>query len=162
MPTNYSLIQGVTVNKILKADYDNYVAAGAITQEQIENEVWIFSDDNYLSAINLAKLEALDLTQLYTKTEVNNLLDALSTISIQIVESLPTENISTKTIYLVAKANSESGNIYDEYLYTSNAWEHIGDTTVNLSDYYTKTEVDAKIPTVPTAVTRIWTSSSAE
>ena len=162
MPTNYSLIQGVTVNKILKADYDNYVAAGAITQEQIENEVWIFSDDNYLSAINLAKLEELDLTQLYTKTEVNNLLDALNTISIQIVETLPTENISTKTIYLVAKANSESGNIYDEYLYTNNAWEHIGDTAVNLLDYYTKAEVDAKIPSVPTAITRIWISSSAE
>ena len=39
MPTNYSLIQGVTVNKILKADYDNYVAAGAITQEQIEKRL---------------------------------------------------------------------------------------------------------------------------
>lgn len=64
MPTNYSLTPGVTVNKILKADYDVYVEQGIITQQMIDNEAWIFIDDNFLSAENLAKLNALDLNNL--------------------------------------------------------------------------------------------------
>lgn len=43
--SNYSMINGVTVNKITKAEYDSYVAAGIITPTMIETEVWIFSDD---------------------------------------------------------------------------------------------------------------------
>ena len=163
MPTNYSLIENVKVNKIAKADYDLYVATGIITAEMIANEVWIFTDDNFLSAENLAKLEAFlpadyyKKTEVYSKTEVQSLMAALNTLKFQIVDALPTENIDAKTIYLTAKADSESGNAYDENIYINGAWEVIGDTTVDLSDYYKKTEADAKFltdytetdPTVP-------------
>ena len=57
----------------------------------------------------------------------------------QIVESLPTENISTSTIYLVPSTKPEAENIYDEYIYVNNNWEHIGSTSIDLSDYVTKT-----------------------
>lgn len=57
----------------------------------------------------------------------------------QVVNSLPTENISTSTIYLVPSTTPGEENIYDEYIYVNGNWEHIGSTTVDLSDYVTKT-----------------------
>lgn len=46
----------VVVNKLTKAEYDEYVADGTITQQEIDDQVWIFTDDQFLSAQNLAKL----------------------------------------------------------------------------------------------------------
>lgn len=57
----------------------------------------------------------------------------------QVVNALPTENISTSTIYLVPSTTPGEENIYDEYIYVNGNWEHIGSTTVDLSDYVTKT-----------------------
>jgi len=62
--------------------------------------------------------------------------------SVQVVATLPTENINAKTIYLVAKTVAGSQNVYDEFMYISSQWEKIGDTTVDLSDYYTKEQID--------------------
>ena len=57
----------------------------------------------------------------------------------QVVDVLPTENISTSTIYLVPATIPGAENVYDEYIYVNGNWEHIGSTTVDLSDYVTKT-----------------------
>ncbi len=57
----------------------------------------------------------------------------------QVVNALPTENISTSTIYLIPSTTPGEENIYDEYIYVNGNWEHIGSTTVDLSDYVTKT-----------------------
>ena len=57
----------------------------------------------------------------------------------QVVDVLPTENISTSTIYLVPSTTPGEENIYDEYIYVNGNWEHIGSTSVDLSDYVTKT-----------------------
>ena len=40
-------------------------------------------------------------TETYTQTEVNDLISQLTSLSVEIVETLPTEDISTTTIYLV-------------------------------------------------------------
>lgn len=62
----------------------------------------------------------------------------------QIVDVLPTIGRSD-TIYLVKKEVPSTDNSYDEYIYTGTAWEHIGDTTVDLIDYYNKHQVDEKL-----------------
>ena len=80
--------------------------------------------------------------QSYSKDEVNNLINNISNFSALIVNSLPTENISTTTIYLISKTDSENNDYYDEYIYINNAWEMIGNTKVDLSNHYTKTETD--------------------
>lgn len=82
-------------------------------------------------------------TETYTKAEVNELVGKLA--SFKSVDSLPQtgeENI----IYLVPKAGS-GNDVHDEYIYTDNQWELIGSTAVDLSNYYTKTEVDNKLIT---------------
>jgi hypothetical protein len=53
--------------------------------------------------------------------------------AIEPVETLPTENISETTLYLVA-SGEDAGN---EYIYVNGAWELIGTTKVDLSNYVT-------------------------
>lgn len=82
-----------------------------------------------------------DLTNYYTKTEVNSLISTIPEFSIEVVASLPTQDISETTIYLVQQVGT-TGNIYNEYIYVNQNWELIGSTDVDLSNYYNKTEVD--------------------
>ena len=79
--------------------------------------------------------------QIYTKNEVNNLISAIAQIHFQIANQLPTHDIDLHTIYFVPKQESTT-NSYNEYVYINNKWELIGSTDVDLSNYYTKQEVD--------------------
>lgn len=81
-------------------------------------------------------------SETYTQAEVDALISAIVTLNILVVQTLPTQDISTTTIYLVPKQTAETQDIYDEYIYVNNAWEHIGTTQIDLSNYYTKTEIN--------------------
>ena len=88
--------------------------------------------DNTVGVINeLAdKYEKPDLTPFATKTYVDQKYSAA--IKRQIVQSLPETDIDTNTIYMVLDPNaSQEGNVYNEYLYSNNAWELIGTTAVS-------------------------------
>lgn len=93
-------------------------------------------------------------SETYTQAEVDALISAIVTLNILVVQTLPTQDISTTTIYLVPKATALTDDVYDEYLYINNAWECIGSTTVDLSNYYTKSQTDtllnAKVSDNPT------------
>ena len=69
-------------------------------------------------------------------------------IKILIVNELPQVG-ADDTIYLVPYQEAETGNIYKEYIYVNNTWEELGSipVEVDLSDYYTKQEVNNLIPT---------------
>lgn len=62
-------------------------------------------------------------------------------INIQIVDKLPTENISLTTIYFKRKVTSKPRNVYEEWMYINNDWELIGTTEMDLSGYATTTMV---------------------
>jgi hypothetical protein len=79
-------------------------------------------------------------SETFTKQEVNDLISAITTMDLQVVQPLPTEDISTTTIYLVPKTTTETNNAYDEYIYVSNAWELIGSTEVDLTNYVQNTD----------------------
>ena len=79
------------------------------------------------------------------KLQMSTLLAALNGLAIVVVSELPTTDIDTHTLYLVPKSNPTSPDIYNEYMYINNAWELIGSTEVNLTNYYTKTEVDTAL-----------------
>ena len=66
------------------------------------------------------------------------LLDTMSGINFEVVQTLPLVDISTSTIYLVPKQSAEVDNIYDEYINTdgtSQGWELIGTTEIDLTNY---------------------------
>ena len=73
----------------------------------------------------------------YNKAEVRQLIGAINTLTIEVVATLPTSEISTTTIYFVGPAAGT--NTYDEYVYVNGAWVKIGDTNIDLSQYVTST-----------------------
>ena len=63
----------------------------------------------------------------------------------QIVASLPTTDIDPNTIYMILSGTSATENVYNEFMYVNNAWELIGTSATDLTNYYTKSEVDGKL-----------------
>lgn len=84
---------------------------------------------------------ASDLSNYYTKSEVDNLVDTIPKFDIKVVQTLPSSNISPTTIYLVP-SQSESSDIYKEYICVNNNWELLGIQKTDLSNYYNKTEIN--------------------
>ena len=80
----------------------------------------------------------------------------VSTFRAEIVDSLPSAGASN-ILYLVAKTGSESGNVYDEYLYIGGAWELIGSTGIDLSGYVKASEMHALTNSEITAIIdQVW------
>lgn len=82
-------------------------------------------------------------SETYTKTEVNDLIGQIKTISIQVVDTLPTTGESN-IIYLVPKEGSKD-DVYNEYIWVNNAWELIGSTQIDLTGYATEDWVNTQI-----------------
>ena len=80
-------------------------------------------------------------SETYTQTEVDNLIGQLEAITLEVVQTLPTQDISNHTIYLVQV--SQSPISYDEYIYIGTEpnghWERIGSTNIDLTSYWTMT-----------------------
>lgn len=64
-------------------------------------------------------------------------LSAIPQFDIQVVNALPTANISDTTVYLVLSNSGAAGNLYAEYIHVNDAWEKLGEysTNIDLSDY---------------------------
>ena len=87
-------------------------------------------------------------SETYTQAQVDSLINAAKTGRFIVVAVLPTTNIDTTAIYLVPKMPSEQSNTKDEYINldgTTAGWEKIGDTTIDLSDYVTDTELQTAL-----------------
>ena len=85
-------------------------------------------------------------SETYTQSEVDALLAAMTTLNIEVVQTLPTSNISQTTIYLVPKSTAQTNNTYDEYINTTGTtagWELIGSTEIDLSNYWNSTNLVA-------------------
>lgn len=123
-------------------DYTNLINKPIKLSDFTNDEAFIDNTVNNLTNYYLK-------TETYTQTEVNNLISQLTSLSIEIVETLPAEDISTTTIYLV---NVSGTNNYNQWMYINNAWANLGNTSVDLSNYYTKgqadTLLDAKVDKV--------------
>ena len=84
-----------------------------------------------------------------TKDYVDNYLGSLSGGIIRIiVDKLPTNpsEINENAIYMIPSQNGAENNIYDEYMFFDDNGvlkpEIIGSTAVDLSNYYTKSEIN--------------------
>ena len=79
----------------------------------------------------------------YNKYQINELMGDLDTVKFKIVSALPAVG-AENVIYLVPKEAPDVG--YDQYIWDADAgmFYPIGDTDIDLSDYYTKIQADAK------------------
>ena len=93
---------------------------------------------------------ALKLADYYTKDQIDAIVAALDTLKLEPVAELPTQDISTTTIYLL---ETETPGTYEQYLYLNNTWVLLGSTDVDLSNYYNKSQVDTLLLTKQSVLT---------
>lgn len=79
-------------------------------------------------------------TNYYTKTTIEDIVATVKKNAFSIVTALP-ETGEEGIIYLIKK-NDE--NIHTQYIWENNDYINLGDTTLNLDNYYTKAMIDSK------------------
>ena len=100
---------------------------------QLEN------DENFITITVSNLVNYYTKNDVYNKSKIDELLRNIGAgLAVVIVTELPTEEISGTTIYLV----KASGNNYNQYMYIDGEWANLGSTNIDLSDYYTKEQVD--------------------
>ncbi len=124
---------------------DGTISVTALEWENINNRPTKVSE--FTNDAGFITKAVSDLTNYYTKTttytrdEVNDLIGAIKTIQFEVVASLPTTGQSN-IIYLVANGGT-SPQAYDEYAWiaSSGVFEKIGSTDIDLSGYWSKTDL---------------------
>lgn len=76
------------------------------------------------------EIEVKGVTYNIADAHARELIGSKLGINILTVETLPTENIDSHTIYLLPIEGDEIDS-YDEYMYINSKWEKIGDTIIN-------------------------------
>ena len=114
--------------------FDDFTPGGGGT-EQIQAD-WEQTDTT-------AKDYIKNKPDVYTKTEVNQLVETARRGGYILASELPTASADTMgKIYLIPKTGTGTRNIKDEYITIEEnqayAWEKIGDTMLDLSSYYQK------------------------
>lgn len=86
-----------------------------------------------------------------TKKYVDSAISGVVQFDVQVVTELPTTG-KKGVIYLKAHTHG-TGDSYDEYIWTGEAFEKIGNTDIDLSSYATTSYVDGKITALDKTVT---------
>lgn len=155
----------------LNADFDADLAIinSSITNlsDEIDNIVNVEIGDQLKASIidNLTSSDTEKALSARQGKVLKELIDNVVNLQITVVDTLPTTGESN-IIYLVKKAGTGT-DIHDEYVYVEGNWEKIGTTDVDLSNYYTKTQVDSikdtldnKISNNTLSITNITTNGS--
>ena len=128
----------------LQQNIDNEAAARVNADNALEATIDGLKSKVYadLAAYYYTKSET------YSQAQINKLLASVNKPAFEVVDVLP-ESGEQNVIYLVKKdTSSEQNDVYDEYVWIADEdgmshWEHIGSTAVDLSNYYTKSEITA-------------------
>lgn len=128
-----NLIEKITVNGVEQAISNKTVALTVMTNT-VNDLV------NYYTKANT-----------YNKTEVNALISAIPKFAIEVVNALPTTDISTTTIYLLRNSETTGSNLFEEYIYVNNQWELLGSQDIDLSDYVTTSDLNTALASYVTS-----------
>ncbi|GHT40858.1 hypothetical protein FACS189443_1800 [Planctomycetales bacterium] len=85
-------------------------------------------------------------TETWVKSYVGGAISGLIGVSLDVVSELP-ETGNANTIYLLGTASP-----YEEWIYVNDEWDKIGDTSVNLDNYYTAEETNEAISAVTSSI----------
>lgn len=102
-------------------------------------------NSNFLSKTNTDSYTPTANYNPATKKYVDDCIAAINQLHFEIVQTLPATGDPT-IIYMISQQGGlGADDYYDEYIYINNNWEKIGSTRIDLSNYYTKTQTDAKL-----------------
>lgn len=154
----YRIVDG----KIVNVDYDVTINKPTINGQELVGDLnltQLMLDEGFIREekdptvpeyVKLIKLDDIKKWQQSVSAEFVNMVvgEAIAGVSqfrLIPVEELPVEDIQTNAIYAVPSTVSKLKNARDEYVYINGDWECIGTTAMDLSNYYTKEEIDAKL-----------------
>ena len=111
------------------------------------------SDGHFYSEVSAPNISD-SLTSTSTKEALSanqgrvlkGMIDAITGFSYEVVQTLPASGENGK-IYLVPidESGGPADNIYEEYIWVNNAWEMIGTTEMDLSNYVTFTDLSSEL-----------------
>ena len=123
-----------------------------VTYSMPSEQVWQDGDNHLIIPLNgfddvssavWSRVNKL-LVFVYSNDKAAEGVYSITVSNVRIVDTAVQQEIQDNTIYMVLTSDDPQ-NIYDEYLYLNGAWERIGSTAIDLTDYYTKAQVDAVI-----------------
>ena len=137
------------------------------TREQDDNALRLFIQQVQGSLVNYYLK-----TQTYSANEIDQMLAAIKQFRYQVVDQLPTPSAETMgIIYLVPSSHAVVGNVKDEYITLTRDegsgviyyFEQIGETAIDLSNYYTKAQTNAEISlAINTAIANYYTKQEVD
>lgn len=136
---------GVKVGDNLSVAADGTISASSLDWSNVKNKPTKLSqftnDGVFITNTTNNLTNYYKKTETYSQTEINNMISKMASLQILVVDALPATG-ENGTIYLVAHSHT-SGDSYDEYIWVSSksAFEKIGNTDIDLSNYWTKTEL---------------------
>ena len=163
VPADYSSLQETVgvhtmlLNQITNSKTGIYAKAQALVTALEEGKVAANAEAievlKTVKADKATTLEGYGITDAYTKDETKQEIASQIAnsdhLKREIVERLPSvSDADLHTIYMLPDSTStDVTNSFFEYMVINGLWERIGSTRVDLTNYYTKTEVDSTIST---------------
>lgn len=144
----HKVIEDAKAAAIEEATYDDTALKGRV--ETLENA-------GYQNSLDVTTAITTALSDYYNKTYVDELeaeldgkISSIPKFAIQVVNELPTTDISYTTVYLLTHDDETTSDIYDEYIYVkvddeTSKWELLGRQKLDLTGYATETFVTAEI-----------------
>ena len=129
----------------LSIDKTGKLSANVAELNSLDTRLYLTHDMQGLYNIGLrnipetSRVSAAEQAIIANEEQINKLKEAvaqLHSFTAKVVDALP-DTGEDGILYLVAKDKKGSENIYNEYLWIDSAYELIGDTAVDLSDYVT-------------------------
>ena len=148
------IIAQVQANKeaieLINSNTDGILAkANAYTdalKPQINSNTTAIEDLNTNKADKATTLQGYGITDAYTKNEIHTYvteqLANMDSLKREIVDVLPAiQDADVNTIYMRPATDAAGQNLYEEFMLINGAWEKIGDSKVDLTNYATKDDL---------------------
>lgn len=114
--------------------------------------IQMISEATYDDAVLTGRVTTLEeaIAGVYTKEDADaaiaTAVAGANHLKRSVVETLPeVADADENVIYMIAKETADGDNVYDEHMIINGAWEKIGDTKVDLSEYAKTSDIDAAL-----------------
>lgn len=134
----WAAIKTALAGKVDLSALDNYTTPDAVATAIATALTDYAKNTDVTNAITTALADYVTKTQMDEAIQ-QAIVDATG-MTVSVVDSLP-ETGTEKVIYLVPSATSATNNVKDEYLWVDNKWELVGSTAVDLTNYWSKTDL---------------------
>ena len=132
-----------TLDKVLQTTL-GFVGTNSVNIETLQTAVDTINEN--ISQLSQNKQDKLTPGVGIEITDQGQINCTLTLDVFKVVDELPANPVEN-TIYIVPSDNTTSYNIFAEYIYVNNSWEKLGEiqAQVDLTSYYTKSEIDDKL-----------------